>query len=278
MRIEPIIGIEQERRMISEREFQAYSIFSTEEMLRDYLAHYGYHFVGTYGSEEDLIVVRNCNRELEILLGEPNLYRVINYKTGEVVLSSLSKWDAVQKTFSKNMVGLVMTKAYRIDYRGNKARLLEGATKIPILEAEEMFFINHKTLFYKIYGLEYILDMEEKKSYPLLNLDNPLYVGKDENFLDMRYSIYASSQNTVQAFPLFSCDVKELVEKYPYGKRQGNLFHLLNGRIVYGIAYDNREKSFVYWYPSEGERNNVLNTLGSEIESTLEKSKVKEFH
>ncbi len=277
MRIEPIIGIEKGNRILSEREFEHFSIFSTEEMIRSYLANYGYHFVGIYKENSELIVVRNCNRELEMFLGCPNLYQVINYKTGEVVVPALSRLEAIVNEFPKDLIGIVMTKAYRIDRKGGKASLIESSQSSPIIEADEMFFINHKSLFYSICGLEYIFDIEEQQVYPLLNQERVIYVGRDEDFTDMRTAIYATSQNNVHSFPLFSCNIQELIKKYPYGEKRGKLFHLLNGELHYGISYENEEKSHIHWYASEEDRNHLLTELGLTIEETLERPKTKKY-
>ncbi len=279
MRIEPVIGLQAKDKIISEREFEHYSIFRTQDQLEAYFQNYGYHFIGFYDEAKDLIVVKNNNKDLEILLANPNMYRVINYRTREVVIENLGVVEALEKSFPKGGCGLLATLKYRIDFREGIYHLVDAASHEALLEAEEMYFLNHRLLFYRNYGMEYLFDTENVQVYPLSNTDQRVYMGREEFFVDMRTGMYATSPKVVYTYPVDQSNLRELVRMYPYGEIRGNWFHLLNYPIRHGIFYENEDTSKTKWYSSHQERNDVLTSLGILVEEALKPPpKQKELH
>lgn len=280
MIIEPIIGIQKRNSIISEREFQRFSIFSTEQLLREYFNNYGYHFVDFYDIDKNLIVVKNSNPELSILLANFDLYQVIDFKTRKVVIGNFDIKDLKNSnlSFRKNIrtVSLTYAFTYSIIEEDNKMRLESKSTSNTILTAEKISFITPDLLLVTNYGLESIFSLIEMSSYPLIKTEEKIYYGKmPEKFLDMRNCMYTAVRNTIHPIFLDFVDLRELVEKYPYGQHANNKFQLLDFPLCHGIFYENGETTFARWYAAKEDRDSVLDKLGIAVTTVLEEEKQK---
>ncbi len=275
MTIEPVIGIQKKDTTISEKEFPSFSIFSTTQMLRDYFQQYGYRFIGFYGGEENLIVVKDNNPELAAMTGEYNCYRVLDYRTGEIVVSNLNVIDALSNQVSTDKTK-VFSFTHSIETTPSSMRLICKATSNTVLEAESMRFISPNILLVNNYGLEFIYSLLETRAYPIMKPDPIVYFGKNpEQFVDMRDGMYLTFQTMIKPLYANYINLLELATMYPYGEKIGNRFKLLNYPIRHGIFYKNADFSQTKWYPSLEERDKVLKELGILVENVLEGNYVK---
>ena len=267
LKIEPVFGLELRNRVISNREFKRFSIFSTAQVLEEYFKNYGYHFQCFYDEDHELVVVKDCNRELEQLLQNSDNYSVINYKTGEVCARKINISEVLSGTLPEKRKKTLFSFQYRIEEKGRSAILIEKSSSEILLEAEEMYFLDYDKLFYSNYGMEYIYDLQEKVSYPLLKREKRLYVGNHpEEFLDIRKDFYYTFQNAVYPLFLGTIDLYTLDEG----------FRLFPYFPHYGIYYENGSSKKTNWFPSETDRNQVLEQISISISEILETEKGKQ--
>lgn len=276
MIIDPILGIQRKDKIISEREFQFFGIFSTAQMLQSYFENYGYHFIGFFDIEHDLIIVKNNNLEIAILTANYDSYRVINYKTSEVVMDHLDLNEVAQNRQNIRNIRDVSFLLYRIEQEAGKSKVVENATSRVMVEAEEITFLTDRLLLLNISGFEIIFDLETMQSYPLMNVDRNIYVGSNpEGFVDMRTGMYRTFQNTIQPILIHLVDLQELVKKHFYGEKTGNRFRLLDNNFRYGILVETETNTRIRWYDSESERNQILEKIGLAVDSFFPENKVK---
>lgn len=276
MIIEAIVGIKKMGKLISEREFPLESITSTSQMLQDYFMNYGYQFVGFFDFDKDLIIVKNNNQELSILQANSNLYQVINYKTGTIVMNDVPLSTVSENRFPFDKCGKIQPIFYTIEEESDVKKLVGKTFSDVILEAQDIHFLNDRLVLVRNYGMEILFDLVEKRNYPLHKREKEIYVGRyPENFMDMRSAMYTIFQNTIHPVAIEQVDLKKLVERYPYGEKIKNHFRLLDSEIYYGIFYQNEDKSLQKWYSSKEERDKVLEQLGFFIEKELTDVKVK---
>lgn len=275
MTIEPVIGIQSKKTTISEKEFPSFSIFSTVQMAREYFTRYGYQFAGFYDDEKKLVIVKDNNFDLSLLTGEYNRYRVLNYRTGEVVLSSVSIVEIAQKFFPKKpMDNYSFT--HEIEKIEDGMRLIKKATSEVVLEAELMLFLDQDKVLINNYGLESIFIISDNAAYPFIKPEQIVYMGNQpENFVDIRNGMFLTYQNTIQPVIISHVNLFTLVKKYPYGEKIANHFKLLNLPLRYGIFYSNEDEARTNWYPTLEDRNKVLGELGLLVEDVLEGKHVK---
>lgn len=275
MTIEPVIGIQKRDTTISEKEFPSFSIFSTAQMARDYFTRYGYQFIGFYDEEKTLIIVKDNNYDLSIMTGDYNRYEIVDYRIGKVVISSVPIASIAGKIFSRNSItGYSFT--HTIEETEEGMRLVSKATSDILLEAESMTFIDFDKLLINNYGLESIFSISEKVAFPLIKKTERVYVGNEpEQFVDMRYGMFVSYQNTIQPILANSTDLFPIVKKYPYGEKKGTCFKLINLPLRYGIFYSNMDTSRTNWYPTMEDRDKILRELGLLAENVLEGKHVK---
>lgn len=274
MVIEPIIGIQKDGKIISEKEFDSFSIFSTSKMLREYFAQYGYQFIGFFYGDKDIVIVKDNNLEISIMTGNVDVYHAFDYRHNRVVQKKLSTTEALSQSFSRSKKQPCFTHSIESSQRG--MRLIQNVTSTVVLEAEKIMMIDSDKALVSNYGLEFIYSMSEGISYPLMKADSSIYCGKHpENFVDMRFGMCVTFQNRIQTMPAFRFSLLDIVEKYPYGEKIGNRFYLLSCPIRHGIFYKNLDVTNTQWYPSEEDREKVLVELGTAIEDTLQKRPVK---
>lgn len=275
MTIEPVIGIKGKKQMVSEKEFSSFSIFSTAQMLREYFTQYGYHVVGFYDKEKEQVVVKDNNLEVALMTGNYNTYRVLNYRTGEVVISKLDITEAANYFFSNDLTK-VYSFTHSIEQGENEMRLIHKATSTTVLSAESIMLVSSDLLLVNNYGLESIFCISENQNYPLAKSEKTVYMGNTPNeFVDMRCGMYLTFQNTIQPLQVSSANLFEIVKEYPYGEKTGTCFKLLRLPIKYGIFYQNANTSQTKWYETLEERDKILVELGVLVETTLSGQYVK---
>lgn len=275
MIIEPVVGIQKKDTVLSEKEFLSASIFSTASMLRDYFDKYGYHFIGFYEESEDLVVVKDNNPEVAVMTGDYDVYRVYNYKTGEIVVRLLNVEQAGKNLFATGK-RKVLSFTHTIETSDSSMKLIDKNTSLTILEAEFMSFLSSDKVLVINFGFESIYSILDGRSYPLIKDDSHIYIGKDSTqFIDMRFGMYVVFQNTIMPLYANYIDLFDIVKRYPYGEKYNGRFRLLTSPIKYGIFYKNEDNSYMKWYNSSDERNQVLSSLGVLVEETLAKEPVK---
>ncbi len=265
MTIEPILGIQKQDKIISEREFEFFHIFSTKALLENYFKNYGYHFVGFYAENPEYLVVRNHNYELEVLVGNPNLYRVIEYRTGELIKDNLSMNEVVNNKFSDRNVSLTPYLKYRIE-GDNPVQLIEKANSQVLITADWIRFLSNTIFLYSICGLEYIYDETTHTSYPLMKKESQIYVGKEEDFVDLRKAMFFYYNNTIQLLSLDCVNLLELVREYPYSEQLGNRMRLLSLPLKYGVFYQHGSMSEIKWFDKEEEQRLLFQEIKQHME------------
>ncbi len=275
MLIEPIIGLKIGGNVVPETEFAKHSIFSTRKMLTDYFMNYGYQFFGFYEENSSYVIVKNNNRELEVMLGTPSIYRVIDYHTGNVIIGNLDPVSAYERKFSSDLKNVLSLLTHRVENSKERQQLIDNATDQVLVEADEIYFVSYDKAIYKIAGLEFVYELMTKDRYPLLNRDSVIYIGRDtENFVDMRYSIYRHFQRLTRRYPVDTVDLYMLMERFPFGKQVDNLFQLIDWPLKHGISVQSSQKSQIRWYDSLAERNQILEQINGEIIKVLDSPKV----
>lgn len=274
MVIEPIIGIQKDANIISEKEFDSFSILSTAEMLREYFLQYGYQFIGFFCDDKDTIVVKDNNLDVSIMTGDVDVYRALDYKNNTIMQNRLTVSDALIHSFSRSQKQPCFT--HSIEKTEHGMRLVQNSTSTIILEAEVLQILDSDKVLVRNFGLESIYSLSEGINYPLMKTEPTIYSGKHpEEFVDMRFGMYVTFQHKIQMMPAFRFSLLEIVEKYPYGEKLGNHFHLMSYPIRHGIFYKNLEVTYTQWYSSREEREKVLKELGGIVEGTLKKTYVR---
>ncbi len=275
MTIEPVIGIQKKAATISEKEFSSFSIFSTSAMLREYFVQYGYHFIGFYYGNKDIIVVKDNNLEDAALTGDYNVYHAFCYRSGKIVEKRLSVVDALSNSLHLDEIKIYCF-THCIEASSKSMKLIQKSTSETVLEAESLVFIDNDKVLVNNFGVEGIFSISDNTYYPIVKQEVSIYSGKNpEQFVDMRDGMYVTFQNTIQPINVNNANLLEIVSLYPYGEKLGNKLRLLTYPIRYGIFYQNLDSTLTKWYGSKEERDKILEDLGILVEKTLEGNYVK---
>ncbi len=253
MRLECINGIEYNGQTILENEFAKYGILSTREAISDYFKKYGYRYVGVYDLAHDLIIVEDKNLEVEMILGQfYKSYRVINYKTGEVVDSSIC--FSTDSTFSNSKI-LILGYVVKKSEFGYK--LIKVSDESVVLEADRIAVLDSCHVLFTRCNIDYILDLKTMNVYPIVKKDENIYHGTNpESIVDFRNGMYYQNQKVTFQITINSVNIEYLIHRFPYGVKRHKFFMLLSPTIKYGLKFEdaNKEQDII-WYDSEEERN-----------------------
>lgn len=270
MKISPTIGIECRGNIISESDFEQYNIISTREAIEEYFSKYGYSFIAPFDLEQNLVIVQDKNFEVSMLLGMfYKSFRVINYKTGEIVNSRITS-----DGFNYNQA-TILSFLYRISRYGKKSRLINSDNDEVVLEADLITFLSANEVFFRKYNIDYIMKLETLETYPLIKREYNVYQGPNpEKFIDFRNGMYYQNQRCIFPVDISRADVDYLIHTFPFGEKKDRLFFLLDNPIRYGIRYEDSEVSEI-WFDTIEERDAAYSGIQGQVLNAFNQEKQK---
>lgn len=272
MKILKTVGVEDNGKIISEYDFEHYNILPTKEAIEEYFAKYGYSFVGIYDLAKNLIIVQDKNFEVSMLLGMfYKTFRVINYKTGEIVNSGVTSDSLTDDS------ALLLSFTHRIITNGKRSKLIRTMDSETVLEADFIKFISPNEVLFRKCNLEYIMEVDTLQVYPLVKSEYKVYQGPHpERFIDFRNGMYYQNQRCIFPVDIKDADLDYLVETFPFGEKKDRLFFLLDKAMKYGIRYDSEDTIKEIWYDTEEERDSVYEQVQASVLNIFESAQAKE--
>ena len=254
MNIRKVDGYQTKNRILSDCDMKAIGIFKTSEQIDYYFKNYGYIYIGPYDLDNDLIVVKDVNKELDVITCNYDNYKVINYKTNEVIEQT--------KNYIKNNEVSITSINYHIKVINGIYILKCISDQSSIIEASWMSYISENLICYEKYNIYYIFDTKTNISYPLIKNCKSIYNGKNtNNFVDMRSIYVHESSEITNWYQLNKVNIDAIISKYPYGEIRNGEFWLLKGTKHYGIEISDTNIKKTLWYSDESDRNNVYTEI-----------------
>jgi len=238
MILEKTKGIILENEFVSEDNYDTYGILDINDFLSKYISKYGYKVKKIYDYSKNLVIIEPNNLEYLIRFGM-NQELVYNYQTGEIILEPI-----------------IPNPNEKIDSVARKDR--------------NLYYVNGHLSLFTIFidGINYIYDVVNNKSYPILYTNSP----SDDNEICITCKDHNNGNITI---------IKKIDnESYSYLINNFNFIfngtpkRALNFDIAYGIKYVDDETNYVYYHDKKS-RDDAYLTMKNSIKNTMLNSGIK---